>query len=181
VTNSSIEIIPMNQEMLSDVAALYIQQYGGSKDKVTDFLRHRFFSEYPLKNGAIALTTITGNKVIGMQTYVPWPYLRNGQVFKSLQSGASLVHPDFRGRKLFQHMLSEGSRLAIVQNYDFFIGFPVQMSYRGLIKDQWIDMGQPRWWIKPLSIHRILRQRLQSGLPPIQIHIGKQLQVVSLN
>lgn len=168
-----IEIVRMEPWMIPGMAELHVLQYGGDLNQEVAKFTHRFASPFSRNRGAIVLVGLSGERVVAMQTYTPWPYRVGGQSFRSLQSGATLVHLDFRGRKLFQRMLAEGTRIATDQGDDFFMGFPVQMSYGGFIKDNWSDMGRLRWWTKPLRPVRLVTQRLKRQFSSGPLTIGE--------
>lgn len=175
-SEAPLEIVEMKPWMLHGMAELRVLEYGGDVEAIKARLRHLFDSEFSHRNGTIALVALSGKRVVGMQTYSPWPYLRDGTRYVSLQSGATLVHPAFRGRKLFQQMLAEGTGLAMSKGVDFLMGFPVPMSYRGFMRDGWRDMGRLRWWTRPIHPLTLLRQRRNSGAKATELVLGERLQ-----
>lgn len=171
-----LEIVEMEPWMLRGMAELRMLEYGGELDAIEARLRHLFDSDFSHRSGTIALVGLSGQDVVGMQTYSPWPYQYDGRRYVSLQSGATLVHPAFRGKRLFQRMLMQGTALARTRGVDFFMGFPVPMSYPGFLKDGWRDMGKLRWWTRPLHPLALLRQRRQGGATATATTLGEPLQ-----
>jgi len=149
----------MEPWMLPGMAELQAGQYKVDPAKAEARLRTWFDSDFAHRQGSIALAGISGDRVIAMQTYSAWPYVRNGRSYRSLQSGATLVHPDFRGRKIFQRLLREGNRLATANGHDFLVGFPVPMSLGGFVKDGWTNHGPLRWWTRALRPLALLQRK----------------------
>jgi hypothetical protein len=79
------------------------------------------------------------------------PYTFKGRTYNSFQSGNSLVHPDFRGKGIFQKLLNyldtNHERLAI----DFLVGFPVEESKNGFIRNQWENILNLEWHVKIIN------------------------------
>jgi len=157
--DTPFELVAMEPWMLPGMAELQAGQYKVDPAKAEARLRTWFDSEFAHRRGSIALAGISGDRVIAMQTYSAWPYVRNGRSYRSLQSGATLVHPDFRGRKIFQRLLREGNRLATANGHDFLVGFPVPMSLGGFVKDGWTNHGPLRWWTRPLRPLALLQRK----------------------
>ena len=148
--DAPFEITTMQPWMIPGMAQLQSLEYKVDPSAAEAKIRNWFDSDYSHRRGSIVLVGVAGERVIAVQSYSPWPYALRGRSYRSLQSGATLVHADFRGRKIFQRMLVEGNRIATSRGDDFFMGFPVDARYPGFIKDKWLDLGRLRWWIKPL-------------------------------
>jgi len=179
-SDAPFELVAMQPWMIRGMAELQALQYKVDPEKAESRLRRWFDSDFAHRRGSIALAGVAGERVIAMQTYSAWPYVRNGVSYRSLQSGATLVHPDFRGRKIFQRLLLEGNRLAIENGHDFFVGFPVPMSLGGFVKDGWTNLGSLRWWTRPLRPFALMRRSAASVAlqpPPCP---GKNLSIARL-
>lgn len=174
-SDTPFEIVAMQPWMIPGMAQLQALEYKVDPASAEARIRNWFDSDFSRRRGSIVLVGVSEGRVIALQTYTPWPYVRDGRVYRTLQSGATLVHPDFRGRKIFQRMLVEGNRIATERGDDFFVGFPVPMSYGGFIKDKWIDLGRLRWWIRPLRPFALARRSGPRTAPPRALRVGEAL------
>jgi GNAT superfamily N-acetyltransferase len=164
--------------MLRGIAELNHATYGSDVDQDEEYFRLRFDSAYA-RERAIVLVALSGDRPVGLQTYSPWPYARDGQTYASLQSGATVVHPDSRRRGLFSRLLGEGNEIAQQRSVDFFTGFPGPMSHRGLLKDGWSELSGMRWWVRPLRPLLVARQRRAPDVPDHPLEIGEPLSLAS--
>lgn len=146
--------------MSSQMAELDVFQYGGDYDGRKERYNHLLCTSYSLKHPPIALVGLSEKKVVTTQIFLYWPYRDGNRTYDVYQSGSSLVHPDFRGQGLFQKMLLLGSAIGHQRKADFFIGFPVPVSYGAFIKDGWIDIGNLRWWSKVIRLFKLAKQKL---------------------
>lgn len=60
----------------------------------------------------------------GFQSFFYWPVVVDGRLIRSYQSGNTLVHPDFRGQRLFARMLNYIHEPESGFNCELLIGFP---------------------------------------------------------
>jgi len=105
--------------------------------------------EHPFsRQKSICVVALDGKKVIGLQSWVLWPYTRSDRVFSSLQSRGSLIHADYRRRGLWWKMLLFGDQLASSRKVDFFVGFPHERSLPGLLKAGWRHLLDLRWFVR---------------------------------
>src|SRR5689334_1140363 len=114
--------------MRDQVAELFSLQYGFNKE---EFARKmdRFYDHPFQKDRCIRVVALDGEKVAGFQSFFYWPYAFKGKTFNSYQSGNSLVHPDYRGKKIFQKLLNFVDEKKQELRIDFLMGFPVEDSY----------------------------------------------------
>jgi hypothetical protein len=155
----SLEIIRFEPSMCRQVAELDLIQLEDGVQKKSERYRHLLFETYPVKHSTIGLVGVINSQIVAAQLFMHWPLKKGSVSYKVFQSGNSLVHPNFRGQGIFQKMLSEGSAIGHKIKADFFIGFPVQMSYGAFIKDGWVDVGNLRWWTKVLRPIKLARQK----------------------
>lgn len=163
--DNKIKYVECEPWMLDQVAELAVLQYGGNVDDRKKHYEHLLCNQYSLIHPPIALVGLSGrNKVIAFQSYLYWPYKKGETQFNVYQSGGSLVHPSFRGQKIFQNLLSIGSMIALQKKADFLTGFPIPISYGALIKDGWIKVGHLRWWTKILRPIRLIREKYGNNI-----------------
>lgn len=136
--------------MQPQVNKLFSMQYGRSEEEVAVTMEQ--FYEHPFqKNKCIRLVSMDGDTVTGFQSLFYWPYQKNGQVYHSFQSGNSLVHPDYRGKGIFQKLLNYLDEYNKDLQIDFLMGFPVQMSYGSFMKNKWANPLNIVWYVKFLN------------------------------
>lgn len=132
--------------MKYQVYKMFCEQYGRSEEEVAYTMEQ--FYEHPFqKEKCIRLVALDGDKVVGFQSLFYWPYYKNGKVYNSFQSGNSLVHPDYRGKGIFQNLLRYLDDYNKKLNIDFLIGFPVEMSYKSFIKCKWDNPLNLVWYV----------------------------------
>ena len=178
--DTRIDIVEFQPGMVPGMVEMFLFEYGGDRYQIEAKVRHRFDSEAVRLREGINLLGLAGERVVAMQAFTPWPYCRPGQPYSSLQSGNSLVHPDFRGRRIFLRMLAEGNRIASAKGMDFFMGFPGEESYGAFIRDKWIDLGRLRFWTRPVNPAEAFRQRRKKYVPTHSLDIAQPLTVESL-
>lgn len=136
--------------MKPQIAELFSKQYGIDHKKfaalMDDFYDHPF-----QKNKCIRIVALEDNLVIGFQSFFYWPYQFNNIVYNSYQSGNSLVHPDYRGKGIFQKLLNYLDLNKEELNIDFLIGFPVEASFNSFIKNKWLNPFNLDWYIKLIN------------------------------
>jgi len=136
--------------MRPQVIELFNMEYGIPIDEFDrlfgDFYEHPFQKEQ-----CIRIVSVDGKKVAGFQSFFYWPVMVNGQLVKAYQSGNSLVHPDFRGQRLFARMLNYIHEPESGFQCDLLIGFPVEASYNSFIRNGWYNPFNLQWYIKPLN------------------------------
>lgn len=144
-----IRIAAYESHMKPQVAALFSAQYNVPLHDFSSLMDH--FYDHPYQAGkCIRIVALQGEKVIGFQSFFFWPYVRNGKTFHAYQSGNSLVHPDYRGKGIFQlllnHLEAHRNDFAI----DFLLGFPIQASRNSLLRNGWKNNFDLEWFVLPL-------------------------------
>jgi len=148
------EIVSYQEHMKDEVAGLFQHQYGVDKSEFSELMDNFYDHPYQQKK-CIRVVALDKEKVIGFQSFFYWPYAKNGQIFNSFQSGNSLVHPDYRGKGIFQKLLlyidTNREKLGI----DFLVGFPVEASKNSFLRNGWTNILDLYWYVKisnPLSL-----------------------------
>ncbi len=136
--------------MRPQVISLFVAEYGVDFNEFEKlFLK---FYEAPYQQGrSIRIVTVDGNQVGGFQSFFYWPLRQYNKTIHALQSGNSLVHPDFRGKGLFAKMLDYIHQPENNIQFDLLIGFPVEASYNSFIRKNWENPFDLQWYIKPLN------------------------------
>lgn len=157
MTNHSdnIRIQLFEPHMKQQVAKLFELEY-----KITDVEFGKFMSrlyDHPYqKERCIQIVALDGEKVVGFQSFFYWPYSYHNIIYKSYQSGNSLVHPDYRGKRLFARMLNFIHENPVGKEVDFLMGFPVQASFNSFIKNGWDNLFNLQWYVKLVNPFGIL-------------------------
>jgi hypothetical protein len=157
--------------MKPQVARLFSMQYGIKEEDFSELIGN-FYEHTFQKDKCIRIIAMEGKTVIGFQSFFYWPYLLNGNVINSYQSGNSLVHPHHREKGVFQKLLNyvdeHKEKLAI----DVLIGFPIDQSVGSLIRNKWMNIFNLQWFVKsgnPLSILLPLNvKKLNTCFPPVE-------------
>ena len=97
----------------------------------------------------------TTNQVIGAYVIIPMLLSIHGQPALTGQAIDGMVHPDYRGKHLFNRLVAEVFE-KVKSKYKYLIGFPNNMSRGSLIKAGWIEMGEFVTWSLPLQPKAVL-------------------------
>lgn len=166
-----MEIALYQPWMRSQIVALFAMEYGVSAEE----FEHTFvaFYEHTFQQGhGVRIVALEGEKVGGFQSFFFWPVTGPNGRLRVLQSGNSLVHPDFRGKGLFGKMLDYIEQPESGVAYDFLIGFPVEMSYGSFMRKKWLNPFDLQWYVLPLRPVRALLSAPEKGL---QEAFGKRM------
>ncbi|MBN8693909.1 MAG: GNAT family N-acetyltransferase [Bacteroidetes bacterium] len=157
MTNNSdnIRIQLYEPHMKQQVAKLFELEYKISDVEFGKFMSRLYDHPYQ-KEKCIQIVALDGEKVVGFQSFFYWPYCYNNSTYKSYQSGNSLVHPEYRGKRLFARMLNFIHENPIGKEVDFLMGFPVQASFNSFIKNGWDNLFNLQWYVKLINPFGIL-------------------------
>jgi len=159
-----MEIGLFEEWMRPQVSKMFSEQYGIREETFSILMKN--FYEHPFqKDKCIRIIAKEGETITGFQSFFYWPYELDGRTFKSYQSGNSLVHPAYRGKGLFQKMLDYIDNHRVDLGVDFLIGFPIEASKNGLLRNKWKNILNLKWHVKiinPLAFFRAIHiQKLQ--------------------
>lgn len=141
-----IEITWFRDDMKERVIDLFVNEYRVDKTEFTTLFNNFYYHSFQ-KNKCLLIVALDGDVVAGFQSFFYWPYIQNGNSFNSYQSGNSIIHPDYRGRGLFNKMLAFINKETIPA-LNFLIGFPVKTSLKNFLKDNWQNNFNLHWYIK---------------------------------
>jgi len=145
-----MEIKLYEEWMQPQVNKLFSLQYGRTEEEVA-YTMEKFYNHSFEKEKCIRIVSMDGDKVVGFQSLFFWPYSKNGKLYNSFQSGNSLVHPEYRGRGIFQNLLKYLDDYNKDLNIDFLMGFPVEMSFKSFIKCKWSNPLDLTWHVRFLN------------------------------
>lgn len=159
--------------MREQVVALFALEYGVQPSDFEQLFLAFYEHPFQLEHG-VRIVAVEGEKVGGFQSFFYWPVQHNGRTLYTLQSGNSLVHPDFRGKGLFGKMLDYIHQPESGIRFDFLMGFPVEASYNSFIRKQWLNPFNLQWYVLPTSPVFSLFSTPENGL---QRHFGTRTPV----
>lgn len=136
-----------NDTMQKQVISMFEKEYQLEKQHFENLFNNFYFHSFQ-KSKCILIVALDGDTVAGFQSFFYWPYEVSGKTTNSFQSGNSLVHPNYRGKGIFQKMLAFIDKENKTLGIDFLMGFPVQASLRNFIKDKWVNIFNLKWHIK---------------------------------
>lgn len=151
-----IQICFYEDWMLPQIIDLFVREYGfEAEQEKRSFLR--FYEHTFQKNREIRLVAVDGDRVCGFQSLFYWPYVLKGKRLNTLQSGRSLVSPDYRGRRIFARLLNFLHETPERPSVDFLVGFPVQMSYGSFMRNNWSNPLDLSWYARVIHPFSVLR------------------------
>lgn len=136
--------------MRPQVLKIFHNQYG-TPESVVDKVHTGFYDHSFQKNKSLRIVALDGDKVIGFQSLFYWPYMQNGKLYNSMQSGNSIVHPDYRGQGIFQKLLNYIDENNEQLKIDFLMGFPVEASFGSFLRNNWANPLDLVWYVKLLN------------------------------
>jgi hypothetical protein len=133
---------------LEDVIRLFVEEYKVNFDEYRQSFIH--FFEHPFQqNRCIRIIAIDEEgELMGFQSFFYWPYARNGKLYTTYQSGSSIVSKKARGKGVFQKMLTYVDTIKDKYGIDFFVGFPVEASYKSFMSNGWDNPFDLHWYAK---------------------------------
>lgn len=146
-----IRITWYNDELRPQVINLFAAQYGVDPGSFNRLFEKFYFHPFQ-KNKCLLVMALDGDTVAGFQSFFYWPYTYKGKTYNSFQSGNSLVHPGYRGKGIFNQMLSFIDQENKTAGIDFLMGFPVEASLRNFLKDKWSLILDLQWYVKPCNL-----------------------------
>lgn len=160
----SLDIKLYEPWMGKQVSSLFAAQYGVDPAEFGKQMEH--FYEHPFqKKECIRIVAMSGEQVAGFQTFFYWPYQWKGRSFRSFQSGNSLVHPEHRGKGIFAALLKYlDEELVHSMGIEFLMGFPVEQSRKSFLRNQWHNILDLKWYVKPLNPFSVFRSYNPSAL-----------------
>ncbi len=156
------QVVYYEEWMKDQVERMFLAEYGWQKERLSDLMADFYTHPYQLRK-CIRIVALENRTVTGFQSLFYWPYVYEGKVFNSYQSGNSLVHPEHRGKGVFRTLLNFVEENRHQQGIDFMMGFPVDASRNSFIRDGWKNILNLHWqvrFINPVSILRSLNKQI---------------------
>jgi hypothetical protein len=152
--DDGIRITAYQDSMRSQVAALISSHYGGApEERERSFIR---FYEHPFqRDRCIRLVALDGDRVVGLEALIYWPYRLGDQRLASFQGVGAVVASDYRGRRIFGRLLDALAQTREFAGIDLLVGFPVRQSFPGLVRDGYAHPLDLAWYarlINPVSV-----------------------------
>lgn len=111
-----------------------------------------------------------GRKIVGARANFPSTIWCGGTAWRAVQSGDTMVHPDYRGQGIFSKMVRFSVDDLQEKKVQLIFNFPNKNSFQGYIKLGWHDQWQVKQQVKiirPLSLaHRKLKRTTKATVPP---------------
>lgn len=144
--------------MESQVCDLFALNYDIDSTDFRRFFRAFYEEEFQMERN-VRLAALDGKKVVGFQSFFYWPVQHDGRHVNAYQSGNSLVHPDYRGMRIFGRLLKYGDEVLDEKEAELLIGFPVDASLGSFVRKGWNADVKLQWWIKPMGLLNFFRRR----------------------
>ena len=133
------------------------------------------FKENPYGEAILACAEDNG-KIVGCVAYGIQPFWLNGKKIKGVLSFETFVHPLYQGKGIFGELIKLGEETIKSKEIDLMLNFPNLNSLNGFLKNGWVQIESPEYWIKgrnlltvPLNIKNI-RQSFKSNNFNIILH-----------
>lgn len=137
--------------MNPQVITMFSDFYGKSQDEVSA-VHLKFFGHSFQKERVIKLVALSGEKVLGFASFSYWPYKKDGVIYNSYQVGNAIIHPDHRGKGIFQKILKYVDDNQKNLNVDFLFAFPhISASFPSFMKFGYENPFDLAWRVKLIN------------------------------
>src|SRR6185437_16663376 len=117
----------------------------------------KFFGHHFQEKKAIKIVAMIDEKVVGFTSFSYWPYKKNGVLYNSFQVGNAMIHPDYRGKRIFPMLLKYVDDHHEELRVDFLFAFPhVTASYPSFMRFGYINPFDLVWGIKIINPFALL-------------------------
>lgn len=122
----------------------------------------------PLSGKCTVMCAFDGDKVVGVNGFLPMDYEYNGKILHVLQSCDTAVDPTYRGHGIFTKMIANAQDYFKAEGFDAIVGFPNQNSYLGFIKKLgWVEKHRTIKYFYPNTIKSVAKNMLGKDVPSI--------------
>ncbi len=156
-SKDNIKITLHEPWMREQIVRMICQEYGFREDN-EDRLIKNFYERPYQKEKSIRITALDGEKVVGFQTFFQWPYILDGKLVNTYQSGNSIVDPHYQKRGIFARLLNYLEEIREEKQIDFLVGFPINRSYNSLIRNKWTNVLNLHWYVKVINPFSIIQK-----------------------
>ena len=120
----------------------------------------------PLSGKCTVMCAFDGDKVVGVNGFLPMDYEYKGQVIHTVQSCDTAVNPNYRGQGIFTKMIANAQDHFKNEGFDAVVGFPNQNSYHGFTKKLgWIEMHRTMKYFYPNTVKSVAKNMLGKNVP----------------
>lgn len=123
--------------------------------------------ENPLKRSDNVFGAFDGDKLVGINAFMPMQYVYGGRKINAVQSCESAVDQDYRGQGIFTKIIKAAEQYYAENGYDILVGYPNKNSYPGLIKMGWTRIANQKLMIIPCRFDRMVHNHFH--LPALKI------------
>jgi hypothetical protein len=149
--NTSITIKAFEPWMGPQVIKMFSEFYGKPEADVLS-IQNKFFNHPFQKNKVIKIVAMIDEKVIGFSSFSYWPYKKEGVLYNSYQVGNAMIHPDYRGKRIFPMLLKYVDDHHEKLGVDFLFAFPhITASYPSFMRFGYINPFDLIWGIKIIN------------------------------
>ena len=120
-------------------------------------------NEFQRNRHKIIVAVTENNKITACISFIYWPINFRGKALNSYQMVGLLVDPAARGAGLFRKVLQKMDAFLESIQPDLVLGFPVEESKSGFIKQGWKNLFNLVWYIKPVSLFNGLKRNNFTG------------------
>lgn len=114
------------------------------------------FEENPFGKTILACAEEEG-KIVGCVAYGMQPFILNNTIYNGVISFENFVHPNYQGQGVFSNLIKLAEKKALELDIDFMLVFPNKNSVRGYLKNNWLKLESPEYWINFKNILNILK------------------------
>jgi hypothetical protein len=124
----------------------------------------RFESEKRRKS--LIVCAKQGEKVISFNSWIPWEFRYNENIYLGYQSGESATDINYRGKRLFGKLLNFGEEIASKMGIDFLFGFPSKLSFNPFYRSGYYPISVNHYYLRVLNpFHK--SEKRKTEIPPI--------------
>lgn len=132
-----ITVKQMSANTVNEQIRVFCDVFGGSVRENRWLIKHY---ENPLSKYDNVFGAFNGDKLIGINAFMPMEYVRNGKRIQVVQSCESAVDPKYRGCGVFTKIVRVAAHFYCEKGYDAMVGFPNANSFQGFIKMGWTHL-----------------------------------------
>ncbi|MBT9145097.1 MAG: hypothetical protein DDT42_00967 [candidate division WS2 bacterium] len=108
----------------------------------------------------LILVAVKEEKIVGQEALWPMPLSVDGVNQLSFQSVDSMVHPDYRGRGIFNNLITRSMEECSTLTSPIVFGFPNRSSHKIYTKFGWLSGGSFHRFIKILNWQDVFNSRI---------------------
>lgn len=116
------------------------------------------FEDVPFAKSIIALAEEKG-EVIGQEAIIPTPIKIDNYRYLAGQSVDSMVHPEYRGKGVFNKLVGKTIAEGRKKGYKLFYGFPNKNSLKTYQKNGWVEKARLVRYVKVIDWAKVIRSR----------------------